>query len=278
MDGATQTKLPVFSPDMCAADMEKMIKNAELTEAGTSMTLGDAEKLTSTDVRFPTSPQTAAEKLYGWSVVVDSFHGEGHDIANAVRDFVLAVGPALTRLHSTFMDGGAAGMDLVCRVLFEAQQEYFNYVTIQGNTGRGVVPTFGDIKSKVLTYRAESLSSLPSYWYSLIDAPTNKKRQTAPTSTSRQRAGAQPSFNAHADSVLLTRFRDAGHPTITAMMEGKDVEIPKHGDKEVCLAWCLKGACNPGCKRKDAHVRYSQATVRKIHSFLDECGVGSNPN
>ena len=39
--------------------MCKMIKNIELTKAGTPMTLGYTKKLTATDVCFPTSPQTA---------------------------------------------------------------------------------------------------------------------------------------------------------------------------------------------------------------------------
>ena len=84
---------------------------------GTSASLADAERITTADVRFPADAQTAAEKMCGWSIATDAFHGANRDIANAVRAFVLEVGPALHRLANTHSDGGSAGMDLVCRVL-----------------------------------------------------------------------------------------------------------------------------------------------------------------
>ena len=251
----------------------KALKHAELAESGTSMTLDDAARITTSDVRFPTSPQTAAEKLYGWSVVVDLFHGVNHDISEAVRRFVLAVGPALHRLANTFEDGGPSGMDLVCRVLYEAQQECFAWVTRKGNTNRGDVPTFGSIQDKVLTYRAESLSTLPAAWYSMIDGPQSARRSANTPSASRQRAGVEPTFNSHADTRLMTRYREGGFQTISSMLEGHDVTIPKHAGKDVCLSWALKGSCSATCKRKAAHVRYSRDTIKSIHDLMDSCGV-----
>ena len=63
---------------------------------GKSLSLADAEKLTATDVRFPTSPQTAAEKLHGWSVVIDIFHGVNQPIANSIRKVVIEIAPSLS--------------------------------------------------------------------------------------------------------------------------------------------------------------------------------------
>ena len=59
-------------------------EKAEISEAGTSMLLQDAELITSADVKFPSTAYFAGEKLHGWSVVIDVFHGVGHDVANHV--------------------------------------------------------------------------------------------------------------------------------------------------------------------------------------------------
>jgi hypothetical protein len=67
--------------------VQLMIKKAEVAESSTTLSLTDAEQLTSTGVRFPTSPQTAIEKLYAWSVFIDIFHGNGHPIATNVWNF-----------------------------------------------------------------------------------------------------------------------------------------------------------------------------------------------
>ena len=154
------------------AAVRKLTKQAEPAEGGAAMSLVDAGKLTSSDIYFPAGPQVAAEKLCGWSAAIDVFHGPNHDVSRSVRTVVPAVGPALHRLHNTFTDGGAAGMDLICRVLCEAQQECFSCATSKANNESGVVaPTFGAIKDKVLTCRAESLSTLPAHWCTLAMPP-----------------------------------------------------------------------------------------------------------
>jgi hypothetical protein len=43
----------------------KRIRQAKLTEAGNTTTMADADALTTCDVRYPSTPQQAAEKLYG---------------------------------------------------------------------------------------------------------------------------------------------------------------------------------------------------------------------
>ena len=54
-------------------------------------------------------------------------------------------------------------MDLVNRVLFDMQQTYFTYVNVLANLGpgsAGPVPDFTELRGKVATYRADSLSPL----------------------------------------------------------------------------------------------------------------------
>ena len=71
----------------------------------------------------------------------------------------------------------------------------------------------------------------------------------------------------------MTRFRDSNHSTISGLMEGHDVTIPKHAGKPVCLTWALKGECSSTCRRASAHVHYSRDTNRAIHQLLTDCGV-----
>ena len=56
-----------------------------MAQSGATLSMADAAQLTTTYVRFPTSPQAAAEKLYGWSVFIDLFHGVTSNIATSVH-------------------------------------------------------------------------------------------------------------------------------------------------------------------------------------------------
>ena len=47
---------------------------------------------------------------------------------------VMDVRPTLHRIYSQMVDSPDMGMDLVCRVLFEDQQDYFSWV---GEVGTG---------------------------------------------------------------------------------------------------------------------------------------------
>ena len=257
--------------------VRRTTKQAEIAETGGHLSLTDAEKMTTTDVRLASDPSVAAQKLYGWSIYIDLFHGNNHDISVAIRSFVAVVGPILPQIASLCASTTSQGMDLVNRVLYEAQQEYFMYVNSRAMGQDPAVPTFTDIKNKVLSYRASSLSPMPTSWYTMIDSayrpddsPTGKGQGP------RERAGAVATVNASADNRLLQRFKDSGHRTISSMTEGHEVEIPKHAGKEVCLVWALKGECSATCKRKAQHVDYSRNTVRDIHNLLSKCGV-ANP-
>ena len=265
------------------AEVQQRIKSASLIEAGTSMTLADATTLTTRDVRFPNTPFVAIEKLYGWSVVIDVFHGAATPIATSVRKAANIIGPHLHRLSETMGDIPGAGMDLICRVLFDMQQDYFLFCSRLAAGGNPSVPTFDSLVNQIQTSRANSLSPLPVHWYSLIDAPPNSKNTRGtgvqPAGPSpRQQSGTTQVSNPRPDRRLLDRFANSGHPSITAMLGNHGGEVPKHGDKPVCLSWALRGTCSDGCKRKSVHVSYSRSTVQALHSLLDTCGVANPQN
>ena len=56
-------------------DVKELIKRAEIAESESSVSLADAKLITTTDVRFPSSARAAEEQLYGWSILLDIFHG-----------------------------------------------------------------------------------------------------------------------------------------------------------------------------------------------------------
>jgi hypothetical protein len=201
-----------------------------------------------------------------------------HPVATNVGNFVKAIGPGLHVIHS---QGAvpATGMDRVNRVLYKAQQDYFGWAsrTAQDNQGahRPAAPTFDKIIDMVLSFRVYSLSELPTQWYDMLEVPPSRTDQANQDRMPRQQAASTAVFNPHADRAVPKRFRESEFTNISNMMEGKDVTIPKHSNKDVCLVWALKGECLAGCKRKGQHVRFSQPpTVRsqaRRLSTLDSC-------
>ena len=252
---------------------EKMTK-AEYALGGTTVTMEDATLITTSDVRFPTDPQVAAQKLYGWAIFIEIFHGTNHDITKNVQRFVTTVGPML---HAIYTQAGTAavGNNYVARVLFEAQQDYFSYVRKAARKADATVPDFERIIEAVTTYRPSSLADIPQSWRLLPNYPFSKtpEERSSASSGNRPTSPTTPVTNPHTDSKLVTRFRLGGFTSIKAMMEGKDATIPSHRGKPVCLVWALKGECNATCKRKDQHIDYPATVTKAIHSMLTKCGV-----
>ena len=86
-----------------------MIGNASLVEAGSGVTLRDMTTIVSHDTRFPTEPYVVCEKLQGWSVVVDVFHGNTHPVSVSIRAAVKEIHPCLNRLAIQMGDDEGGG-------------------------------------------------------------------------------------------------------------------------------------------------------------------------
>ena len=220
----------------------------------------DAESLISTSPLMPTKAYEICDKLSGFSVAVDVFHGINHPIATNVRNFVLAVCPMVHRCAEMMGDTPAKGIEFLIRCLYEVQQDYSYYVNQLAAGNQAVaVPDFTKITRAIETQRDGDISSLPANYQLLIKAPasndSNKKQARGNNSgsnstsgnNSSDRAGLQVVHNAHADSGLRTRFANSGAATISALMNGHEVEIPKHAGNEVCLTWAIKGQCTRAC-------------------------------
>ena len=196
-----------------------------MIETGTSITLADAESLIANDIKFPTKSFMAVEKLYGWSIVVDIFHGVTHAISQNIRNAVQQIGPLLQRLEVQMGDSRSAGLDLICRIMYDMQQDYFQYLAKQSVEIATTVPDFQRVIELVATYRAEILSPLPAAWYLIVDCPAGRGTNVAAPPPTTPAAMRQPSssatiVNAHADRRLVNRFKNSGQATITTMVGG----------------------------------------------------------
>ncbi len=263
--------------------IKKNTMRLSMMESGGTITMADADLLVSDDVRFPSEAYPAVEKLNAWSVVIDVFHGVEHEIAISVRNAVRLIGPLLQRMYSLMADNPGAGMEAVCRVMFDMQQDYFKYLTQKANGVANVVcPAFTDIVDAVQTHRVSGLSKLPGPWYEMKGCPQDRGRlPVSPASTtgsgSAARGGSSAlTLNPHPDDRLVRRFKDSGFSSITSMINGRDLPFPKHNNKSVCMAWALKGNCNANCKRADQHVRYGSGTLKALHKLMDDCEVAGS--
>ena len=265
--------------------LKSLTKSMEAVETGATLTLADAAVLTTNDIRLPTNAFVAGEKLCGWSVVVDVFHGTNAPISDSVRTAVQTVLPYLHRVVHQSAESEAVGMELICRVLFEFQQDYFDYLTkvATGTTG-GAVPDFQHIVNKVLTFRVNVLSTLPATWYAhlktndwtVVGASGKKTASGSGTDGAlREQSGTASRTNPSPDQALLTRYKDSGHASIRSLIGDHSVTPPKVNGQEICLMWALRGSCTSSCKRKAMHKTYSRDVNQKIHALLDTCGVAA---
>ena len=84
--------------------------------------------------------------------MVDVFHGSNQPIATSICHFVINVGPSLHRVTKQCGPTPTIGMDMVNRVLYEAQQDYFTWVNRRVIDGTATPPDFSNIADCVHPY------------------------------------------------------------------------------------------------------------------------------
>jgi hypothetical protein len=273
-----------------AEKLKRDVKKNEIALGSASISLSNADALTTNDISLPTEPYIAQEKVMGFSVLVDCFHGHTTQIAINVRAAVAALLPYVHPLVHQVSASHSVGMENLCRVMYELQQDYFAYLhQVAVDALAIVVPTFLDVVNQVATGRVARLSALPHSWYAAFEGrpEASPGRNTSGGGGGsgggsggggglRERSGTTPRVNPRPDAALMTRFRDCGHASIKSMIGDHVVECPKHAGEDVCLAWAYKGQCSDNCKRKKQHVQYSRPVIQKLHALMDVCGV-ANP-
>ena len=195
-----------------------------MAQRGTSVSLQDAETIVTNDVLFPEDAFTAAQKLCAWSVAIDIFHGVNHPVAVAIRGFVVNISSAIQAMALRNKDNPAYMMDLVARVMFDAQQEYFLYGMSVGRGQGGAVPDFSCLTNLVTTHRTDSLSGIPSPWYYKFSVLNGERErgngchtatENSPAGSARSQSGSAVVVNSHVDANLKNHFVNSGHATIS---------------------------------------------------------------
>ena len=95
--------------------------------------------------------------MMGWSIIIDLFHGVNHSISVSIRQLAVEVAPFFHQVVANHAGDHAAGMDLVCRIMYDAQQDYFSYANALGNGLNPQVPTFQNLIAAVKAHRVSSL-------------------------------------------------------------------------------------------------------------------------
>jgi hypothetical protein len=234
----------------------------------------DAVTIMTTDVRLPTNPYQAMEKLIGWSVLLDCVIGANHTVAVATHNFAMVAGASITQYCNGAVELSVA-MPIIIAFLFEAQQKLFYWINrAMGATtaaSRPTIPNYDDILQAftMRTFRG----AYPDNWTRHITPAVQQKAAAGATGTTK--TPSKPANNNQPDAVLQKRYTDSGSPGLTAMMGGAGSEIikrvPKAGNDAVCLAWTLQGKCRTGCERKANHRQLGTAVTTALHKFLDGC-------
>jgi hypothetical protein len=76
-----------------AKKLKRNVKKNEMVSVGGTLSLSDADALTTNNISLPTEPYIAQEKMMGWSVLVNCFHGHATEIATNVCAAVKALLP-----------------------------------------------------------------------------------------------------------------------------------------------------------------------------------------
>jgi hypothetical protein len=174
--------------------------------------------------------------MMGWSILVDCFHGHATQIAINIRAAVRALLPYINPLVYQVSALHSVGMESLCRVMYELQQDYFAYLH------QVAIDAFQDVVNQVATGRVARLLALPHGWYASFEGrPETGTRRGSGTGGGgsggggggglRERSGTTPCINPKPDAALMTRFRDCGHASINSMIGDHVVECPKHAGK-----------------------------------------------
>ena len=130
---------------VCAnhAEGQAAIKASAAADSGNRYDLQDTCAIMVSDVRLPSTPHTAAEKLVGWSILIDVVLGVIYPCAMATHNFALMAVPILLRFSNNVIPI-ATTMEHALAVLFQAQQEFFLWLaqakTISSATARPALP------------------------------------------------------------------------------------------------------------------------------------------
>jgi hypothetical protein len=172
--------LVVYEGHANAEKLKRDIKKNEIVSMGAAVSLSDTDALTTNNTSLPTEPHIAQEKMMGWSILVDCFHGHTTQIAVNVHAAVAALFPYVHPLVHQVSASLSIGMENLCRVMYELQQDYFAYlhqVAIDAPPPI-VVPTFSDVVNQVAMGRVARHSSTAAVEAAAVRRQRQRQQRT----------------------------------------------------------------------------------------------------
>lgn len=269
-----------------AQDAKRKLEDANRVESGASLSLADARAIAVSDARVPQSLYHSVEKLYGFSIAVDTYFGNGHVLAVSVRQCVLDLGPAIMGLGS-YYDSPSEALKMALRIIFQVQQMVFRWLRCRRDTAPAnavAVPDFSGLVMDVGAYLLSGVPQLPQSWSHLIREEDNTSREGG---ADRIRGGGGDGnggqatvVNTNLDTDIKGRWDRTGFDKTSEMTRNytgpgasRD-HIPKfRGGDSVCLNWCCKGRCSTRCPRAASHKDMGPTMIQSLHGFMDQCGV-----
>ena len=269
--------------------LELADKQATMEAGNNTVTLSDASRFTTKDVRFPRTINQVLDKLDGFTVILDVYFGQGHTYATATREGRQVLAPHILALETAYSHNPRMGMMLALRILMWVQQATFLWLRKKRVMATGD-PTLPDYEGLVDALRMGThdlhLPRIPEPWMTAVkeqlpelfaEAPRIRGGGGADTRTPRAASSsATKVVNATADPGLKKRYAASGMGRVADLISKiRDEPLPQYNGSEACLSWALKGECTDNCKRKAAHKRYGQDLVQAIHEYMDKAGVAA---
>ena len=277
-----------------AKEAKQRLEDATRVEAGNSVSLSDARAISTSDARLPTMVYHVVDKLNGFSVILDCYFGAHHTLAYSVRQGAALLGPSILALMG-YYPSPVEALRMATRVLFQVQQMSFRWLRVRRalqDTSRAVpAPDFLGLAQDVSSFLTGGVPQLPHAWEALVTDAIGDQRPGAAricggggggatTPSSKGRGRNRAISNGAQDDEVKQRWINTGYERTSQMTRnwrgtGDHREhIPKHDNgNPACLNWECKGTCSTLCARHTEHVPTGAAMTRKIHDFMDKCGV-----
>jgi hypothetical protein len=270
-----------------AQEARRSLEDAGRVERGAALSLADARAIAVSDARMPTMLQHLVEKLYGYSILLDTFLGMGHELATNLREQCRRLGPSLMALAS-YHGSPSTALRMGIRILFQVQQMVFRWLRLRRDNPAPMAiagPDFESLVSDVGSFLLSGVPELPSSWNRFITQENNAGPPEPDTRRLRGGAGTgeQTVHNGRLDPGIRARWARTGFERTSQMTANFQADsnhaswkdaTPKFSDgTSACLNWGIKGKCFSQCPRKDAHKQMGVAMITQLNTLMDRCQV-----
>lgn len=281
---------------ICAGhyNTKEVIELAErqaLVEAGTSLSLSDSVQFRTKDGRFPKTYLQAADKLWGFALVIRVYFGDAHPLFTALNMSLTEVCPMILQLESYFPNNLRQGLLVAIKVMLYYQNKVGLWLRRARDTAVGTPvpdPNFDTCAEDLRMQTFDHLPRIPDTWMDVIRVQNpelypsperirggggSPKSESSSGSDNAGSAVTHPKPNAG----LTKKWKESGLKAIKDL-EGKWTEatpysVPKDGDHDICLKYQLTGKCKKGCARAATHKTYNADMIKTIDQHLVKCGL-----